>query len=138
MYIRRDKMSRALLRLALGCALMMLVYAQPALACWQCNTSSAQTTENGTTYYYMTGGCGTPPNHSWGNEDCHTQYYVIPGTSIQSTAYCNTYGYGCYYTEVNGGPGDIYDQGGGESGGGSCSRSANNGFCPAYCASCTP
>lgn len=92
---------------------------------------------NGETYYYMIGGCGNPQNNSWGYEDCHTQYQVIEGTSIQAVLECDTGLYECYYTETGddgGGP----DNNGDGDGGGTCSRGANGGACPAYCASCSP
>jgi len=86
---------------------------------------------NGVTYNYKQGGCATPAANTWGSEDCHTVYYII-ADSFQGVLECDTSGFGCYYTEVNGGGnGDGVDNlsdGSYDSGSG--------GYCSAEYASC--
>lgn len=110
-----------------------VVYAPGAYACSTCNLQDARTTLNGVTYNYKLGGCATPAANSWGSEDCHTTYYVFAG-SIQGVLECDTSGFGCYYTEVNGGGGG----GGGDVGNLSDGSydSGSGGFCSAEYASC--
>jgi hypothetical protein len=131
-------MRSGLFRIALVVGFAMLAYAPRAHACQVCNVRPTSTTINGNTYFYNTGGCENPPNDSWGNVDCHTQYYVDPELQIQMTVECDTSGSACYYIEVTGGPGGTGGNDDEQSGGTgtSCPRDAATGACPAYCASC--
>ncbi|HET7434314.1 MAG TPA: hypothetical protein VFN10_06325 [Thermoanaerobaculia bacterium] len=110
-----------------------LMAAPSAFACYHCNVQPATTTINGVTYYYQTGGCGTPMSNSWGNEDCHTEYQVIAGGQLQTVVECDEYGYACYYTEVGGGGGG---GGGGYDDGGGIGYRNDTGACSAEYASC--
>jgi len=109
------------------------VWAPAAFACFSCNVQPATTEINGVTYYYQTGGCGTPQSNSWGNEDCHTQYQVIAGGQLQTVVYCEEYGYECYYTDVGGGGVGGGGSWGGDGGG---PRDDDTGACSAEYAYC--
>ncbi len=119
------------IRVVLLLVVVAVVYAPGAYACSTCNVGLAEATVNGVTYHFQVGGCATPATDSWGSDDCHAQYQVIADT-FQSLVECDLSGFGCYYTEVNGGGG------GGDVGNPSDGSydSGSGGYCSAEYATC--